>query len=378
METSSETTSNPEPNSNPPERGRAWRIVVIVLTLHAALLGSVVLIQGCNQSEPMPMSDAFRTQPLAQDQAKPKDESPNQTTLTAMFPVGDVLTPEENLPATEPGQNNSFPAATPGGTLAFNTEISAPELYVAAPRMESAAQPQVSGIPATIKYSVRKGDTLSKIAKKHTVSARELAEANKISMDGSLKVGQNLVVPSTKDAEAAVKQENTAASSQPNPTTHIVKAGETPALIAKRYGVSASSLMEVNQITDPKKVRVNQKLVIPAHSMGNQPQASPREATPQPDMAGQPTGQASNESKPTHLVKAGETPASIARKYGVTVQSLMKVNNIVDPKKVRVNQKLVIPVQKMADTSPMTSDELNLQPVAVEEPVRLGTEIRKT
>jgi len=45
----------------------------------------------------------------------------------------------------------------------------------------------------------------------------------------------------------------------------------------------------------------------------------------------------------THRVRRGESPASIARRYGVSVGALMKVNGIRNPRQLRVNSRLTIP-----------------------------------
>jgi LysM repeat protein len=45
----------------------------------------------------------------------------------------------------------------------------------------------------------------------------------------------------------------------------------------------------------------------------------------------------------THLVKAGETPTIIARKYGVKVEALMAANPKLDPRRLHVGQALTIP-----------------------------------
>jgi LysM repeat protein len=44
-----------------------------------------------------------------------------------------------------------------------------------------------------------------------------------------------------------------------------------------------------------------------------------------------------------HIVEAGQTISAIAAAYKVSVQSILKANNIKDPTKVRVGQKLFIP-----------------------------------
>jgi len=53
----------------------------------------------------------------------------------------------------------------------------------------------------------------------------------------------------------------TAASSA---KTHIVKSGESPYTIAKKYGVKLDALLSANPNVDPKRLRVGQTLVIPA------------------------------------------------------------------------------------------------------------------
>jgi tetratricopeptide (TPR) repeat protein len=45
----------------------------------------------------------------------------------------------------------------------------------------------------------------------------------------------------------------------------------------------------------------------------------------------------------THTVKSGESPYSIARKYGVKLDTLLAANPNVDPKRMRVGQTLAIP-----------------------------------
>jgi tetratricopeptide (TPR) repeat protein len=46
----------------------------------------------------------------------------------------------------------------------------------------------------------------------------------------------------------------------------------------------------------------------------------------------------------THVVKAGETPSLIARKYGVKVDVLMAANPKLDPRRLKVGQAVIIPV----------------------------------
>jgi LysM repeat protein len=46
--------------------------------------------------------------------------------------------------------------------------------------------------------------------------------------------------------------------------THTVKAGETPSIIARRYGVSVNSLLSANPRIDPRRMKVGTVLRVPA------------------------------------------------------------------------------------------------------------------
>jgi LysM repeat protein len=43
------------------------------------------------------------------------------------------------------------------------------------------------------------------------------------------------------------------------------------------------------------------------------------------------------------VVQRGDSPAGIAKKFKVSYVSLLKTNNIDDPKKLQIGQKLLIP-----------------------------------
>jgi LysM repeat protein len=52
------------------------------------------------------------------------------------------------------------------------------------------------------------------------------------------------------------------------------------------------------------------------------------------------------ESRPTqrtHKVQAGETPASIARKYGVSLEALLAANPGLNPRRMQIGQTLNVP-----------------------------------
>ena len=60
-------------------------------------------------------------------------------------------------------------------------------------------------------------------------------------------------------------------------TTHVVAKGESLSTIAAHYKVSTARLKSANNITDERKLRVGQKLVIPTAKT-----AAPKKSEPQP------------------------------------------------------------------------------------------------
>jgi len=65
---------------------------------------------------------------------------------------------------------------------------------------------------------------------------------------------------------------------EPTPVVHTIAAGETLIVIARQYGVSVQAIQEVNGITDPRTLRVSQKILIPTN-----PEAQLGAGTPTPE-----------------------------------------------------------------------------------------------
>ncbi|MDR2793509.1 MAG: M23 family metallopeptidase [Treponema sp.] len=108
---------------------------------------------------------------------------------------------------------------------------------------------------------------------------------------------------------------------------HIVKNNETIYSIALSYGVSIDALMKSNNITDPKKLRVGQKLNIPEKlSPGTQGQNQ--------------TGAAYIE----YTATKGDTLFALARKNNTTVAAIHAANGLSESYVLKAGDKLKIPV----------------------------------
>jgi LysM repeat protein len=79
-------------------------------------------------------------------------------------------------------------------------------------------------------------------------------------------------------------------------------------------------------------------------------------ASPEPSPSPTPTG-ATGECGETYTVEAGDSPFSIAEKCGVDVNDLQELNDIDDPRSLRVGQELKLPPVQPTATATPTEDE---------------------
>jgi len=135
-------------------------------------------------------------------------------------------------------------------------------------------------------YTVRSGDSLSKIARNYGTSVRAIKAANGKSSD-VIRIGEKLVIPVAGSSNTSAAPSTTSA---PAPTTtvsgartHTVKAGEYPGKIAKKYGMTSNELLALNGITDPTKLQVGQVLKVSKDgSASNVSTATQTVSTPAP------------------------------------------------------------------------------------------------
>ena len=119
--------------------------------------------------------------------------------------------------------------------------------------------------------TVRKGDTLARIAKTHGVPAKELARVNGLKPGAKLAAGSRLVLPGGAEASApsASKKEKGAKSPPADGKRTVrykVHKGDTLERIARVYGVRPDRLAERNRLRQGEPLREGVVLVIPLES----------------------------------------------------------------------------------------------------------------
>ncbi len=162
-------------------------------------------------------------------------------------------------------------------------------------------------------YTVKKGDTLYKIAANYGVSVDDLIELNNVNPN-YLEVGQILKIPNKEDTSTAI--------------TYIVKRGDTLYGISNQFGVSAIELANLNNV-NANTLQIGQVLKIPTTS-GTNPS-----------------------NMFMYTVAKGDSLYSIAKKYNTTVDEIAKLNNLTNYN-LQIGQVLRIP-EKYSDNISMPS-----------------------
>lgn len=109
---------------------------------------------------------------------------------------------------------------------------------------------------------------------------------------------------------------------------HVVQSGQRLGSIAKRYNVSVDALCRANGITQSSKIRPGQRLTIPSG-------AEDQPALPVPAARG--------ESEDVHVVQSGQRLGSIAKRYNVSLDALLRRNNLSRRDRIKPGDRLYIP-----------------------------------
>lgn len=155
-------------------------------------------------------------------------------------------------------------------------------------------------------YTIKRGDSLWKIANEYGITVNELIQANNLNTT-TLKVGDVLIIPSKN-------QSNVPSPSQPeeNVIEYVVRPGDNLYIIALKYGITPNELQSYNNLTSTLLV-VGQILRIPT-----------------------------TENYVTYYVKPGDSLYNIARANNTTVDEIKSLNGLTS-NTLSIGQLLILP-----------------------------------
>ena len=108
---------------------------------------------------------------------------------------------------------------------------------------------------------------------------------------------------------------------------HIIEKGDTLYSISKKYNTPVDSILKKNNLSDPSKIKIGQKLIIPAASSAKNDKKT-------------------NSEELTHVIQKGDTLYALAKKFGVKFSDILKLNGLSEKTPLKIGQILKIPQGK--------------------------------
>jgi len=175
-----------------------------------------------------------------------------------------------------------------------------------------------------IRHKVKRGETLSHIARKYNTKSSSIARANGIRNPRYIRVGQVIKIPRGYNSGGGYRVAQRIDPIKLKPVKYEVRNGDTLWKIANHFGTSVSNITQANAIENRRLIRVGDVIVVPnTHLNGSKNNAS------------------KNSSVTIYKVSKGDTLWRIASKFKVPVAKIKDWNNLTS-NKIRPGDKLKI------------------------------------
>lgn len=166
-------------------------------------------------------------------------------------------------------------------------------------------------------HRVRRGESLSTIARRYRTSIGKIKRANNL-RSSMIRAGRKLKIP--QRGYVASRKRTVQPSAVSTSGVHRVHKGDSLWIIAKRYGTTVQKIRTLNDLST-SHLYIGQALKIP----GFKPE-------PLPD-----TSQLN-----TYAVQRGDSPFTIAQKHNMPLERLLRINRLTPRSKIFPGQKLYI------------------------------------
>lgn len=166
-------------------------------------------------------------------------------------------------------------------------------------------------------YTVQRGDTLSGIANRFNIKASDLAKVNNVDATYKVKIGENIYVPEIADS---LQENKVTTTTTATPTTT-----EKTSVTKKTNKTTEGPASKKPAVTKVNTTKVPE--AIPVTTSSNSKASSPLKI-----------------DTIRYTVKSGDSLLGLAKRYNVTLSSLAELNGLKTNSKLKIDQKLLIPV----------------------------------
>ncbi|MEX1019933.1 MAG: LysM peptidoglycan-binding domain-containing protein [Litorilinea sp.] len=183
-------------------------------------------------------------------------------------------------------------------------------------------------------HVVHPGDSLAAIALANNLSLQELSEYNGIANANHIVIGQQIRIPAS--TSAILNAPATDRDQLPGGDGYyVIQQGNSLSQIAQSFGIDQADLMRLNGLNNADRIFVGQTVRVTARVP-----APPEARDQRPQLA-----------DAIHVVKAGDTLASIAQTHNTTLTDLLTRNGLPNANFVYVGQRLRLTTPTSAETA---------------------------
>jgi len=133
-----------------------------------------------------------------------------------------------------------------------------------------------------------------------------------------------------------------------------VSGGETLSSISRQYKIGLDRLISENKILDPNALQIGQKIFIPPQRGQPATQRQEKDTSPVDPNADH------------HIVTGGDTLNRIAKRYGVSTDSIVSANSLDNPNNIIIGQRITLPVEPVQ--SPASTTNVPVEDLPKNEP----------
>lgn len=183
-------------------------------------------------------------------------------------------------------------------------------------------------------HKVRTGENLGKISRMYGVSVKDIQSANHLK-NTRIRQGQTLLIPLPASANSSRSKKTASGKASPSEKSgrfarkYKVRSGDNLSAIGRKFGVSVSNLKTWNGLDDSGSIKAGDFLYVAsprAETDSKAPSSAAAKVSKNPPKEMNSKNPAS-ENFVSHTVVSGESLWDISRKYGVSIEEIVKWNN---------------------------------------------------
>ncbi|WP_421876093.1 LysM peptidoglycan-binding domain-containing protein [Marinoscillum sp.] len=223
--------------------------------------------------------------------------------------------PKTYVKKEQPTVNTRKPIAVETKPEVIEEELPPTQEQVIEEEPKPEKKPAVKPSGDRILHVIQPGETLWNLSKRYEVEVSDIKEWNGMTDESTLSVGQEISIyrnrpesppksdsqkaSSTKEVDSATKEVKSTSTKPENQQVHVVAAGESLWSISQKYSIEVGLIRSLNNLSEDDPIKPGQELKL-----------------------------ISGATDTTYTVRGGDSLYKIAKEYGMTVDELMKLNEL--------------------------------------------------